>query len=276
MMTEAFRAEWLKLTKNRWSMFWAWGFVPLLTLVLGVLVETFSRGTSGGAMLGYAAPIATTLDGLGSYGNIFLRLFPIAGAATLFAGEYRWETWRAILPRNERSAIMLAKLCVFAAAGAISILLCGVAGFLTGLYEGVLFHSLHWPTAGAGEVTLALAIGFAASFLQLMATAGVVILIAVISRSMIASIIGGFSVFLASELLSAFLRVRMSSASEIMALLPNVAGDALRQLAGAIRGDPDAIGVHLALPGAAALMTWCIALSAAAIVLFRRQDLSRE
>ena len=171
---------------------------------------------------------------------------------------------------------MLAKLCVFAVAGAISILLCGVAGFLAGLYEAALFGNVNWPSVGAGEVSLSVIVSFAASFLQLMATAGVVILIAVVSRSMIASIIGGFSVFLAAELLSVYLRVRLASASEIMALLPNVAGDALRQMAGAIRGDPDAIGVHLALPGAAALVLWCVVLSAAAIYLFRSQDLSRE
>jgi ABC-2 type transport system permease protein len=276
MMTEAFRAEWLKLIRNRWATFWAWGFVPLLTLIVGVLMETFSRATPGSGMLGAAAPVSSALDGLGSYGNVFLRLFPIAGAATLFAGEYRWETWRSILPRNERVSIMLAKLCVFAAAGAISILLCGAAGFLTGIYEAALFGNINWPTVGAGEVILSLVVGFAASFLQLLATAGVVILIAVLSRSMIASIIGAFSVFLAAELLTAFLRLRMASASEIMALLPNVAGDALRQMASAIRGDPDALGIHLALPGAGALILWCAVLSAAAIALFRRQDLSRE
>jgi ABC-2 type transport system permease protein len=276
MIAEAFSAEWLKLTKNRWAAFWAWGFVPVLTLAFGVLLETFSRATPGGAILGYAAPVSTALDGLGSYGNIFFRLFPIAGAATLFAGEYRWETWRAILPRNERATIMLAKLCVFAAASAISIVLCGVAGFLAGLYEAVLFGNISWPVVGAGEVILSLAAGFSASFLQLMATAGVVMLIAVLSRSMIAAIIGGFSVFLAAELLSVYLRIRLASASEIMTLLPNVAGDALRQLASAIRGDPDALGLHLALPGAAALVLWCAVLSAAAVQLFRSQDLSRE
>ncbi|HEX5006536.1 MAG TPA: ABC transporter permease [Hyphomonadaceae bacterium] len=276
MMTQALAAEWLKLTKNRWAAFWAWGFVPVLTLVLGVLMETFSRATPGGAMLGAAAPVNSTLEGLGSYGNIFLRLFPIAGAATLFAGEYRWETWRSILPRNERASIMLAKLVAFACAGAISVLLCGLAGFLTGLYEAFIFHDINWPRVGTVEIILALLIGFLASFLQLLATAGVVIVIAVVSRSMIASIIGSFSVFLAAELLTAYLRFRMSSASEIMAFLPNVAGDALRQMADAFRGDPDALGIHLALPGAATLLLWCVALSATAILLFRRQDLSRE
>ena len=81
---------------------------------------------------------------------------------------------------------------------------------------------------------------------------------------------------LAAELLTAYLRFRMSSASEVMAFLPNVAGDALRQMASAFRGDPDALGIHLALPGAATLVLWCVVLSAAAIAVFRRQDLSRE
>ncbi len=276
MTGQAFAAEWLKLTKNRWAAFWAWGFVPVLTLAVGVLIETVSRATPGSAMLSYAAPATSTLDGLGSYGNIFLRLFPIAGAATLFAGEYRWETWRAILPRNGRSTVMLAKLSAFALAGAASILLCGTAGFLTGLYEAALFGNLDWPTAGAGGVALSLLVGFMASFLQLMATAGLVMLIAVLSRSMIAAIIGSFSILLAADLLSVYLRVRLASASEIMALLPNVAGDALRQMASALLDDPDALGLHLALPGAASLILWCVVLSAAAILLFRRQDLPHE
>jgi len=276
MITEAFRAEWLKLTRNRWAMFWAWGFVPVLGLVLGVLVETFSRAMPGAAIFSYAAPVNSVLEGLGSYGNIFLRLFPISGAAILFAGEYRWETWRAILPRNGRFTVMLAKLGVFALAGAISILLCGVAGLISGLYEATLYGNINWPHVSAGEVILSLVVGFTASFLQLMATAGVVILIAVLSRSMIAAIIGGFSVFLAAELLSVYLKVRLPSAGEILALLPNVAGDSLRQMANAIRGDPDAIGLQLALPGAASLILWCVVLTAAALLVFQRQDLARE
>ncbi len=276
MIAQALASEWLKLSKNRWTMFWAWGFIPALALLTGILIETFSRTTPGGAILGAAAPVSATLDGLGAYGNVVVRLFPIAGAATLFAGEYRWETWRAILTRNGRTAIMLAKLCVFAVAAAISILLCGAAGLLTGLYEGALFGNFIWPSVGASAVILALRVGFAASFLQLMATVGVVMLIAMLSRSMIAAIIGGVGVFLVCDLLSVYMRVRLPSASEIMALLPNIAGEALRQLASGIAGDPDALGLHLALPGAAALTLCCVVLSAAAIYLFRRQDLSRE
>src|SRR5262249_37382025 len=159
-------------------------------------------------------------------------------------GEYRWETWRAILPRNERTTVMLAKLSAFALAGAASTLLCGLAGFLSGLYEAMLYGNVHWPPVSAGEVALALVVGFAASFLQLMTAAGVALLIAVLSRSMIAAIIGTFTVFLAAELLSVFLRLRLPSARDVMALLPNMAGDALRQMASALGGDPDATGLQ--------------------------------
>lgn len=276
MIVDALRAELLKLTKNRWALFWCWGFVPVLILVTGVLIETFSRSMPAAAMLAFAAPITSALDGLGGYGNVFLRLFPVAGGALLFAGEYRWETWRAILPRNERTAIMLAKLGAFAIAGAASTGLCGIAGLLVGFCDATMSGAVHWPPVSAGEVVLSLFVGFGASFLQLMATAGAVILIAVLSRSMLAAILGSFFILIAAELLAAFMRLTLPRAPDSAALFPNLAGDAIRQLADALRGDPDAIGLHLALPGVAALLMWLLVLSAAAILVFRRQDLPRE
>src|SRR5262245_24707400 len=119
MILEALRSEILKLTKNRWSMFWAFGFVPLFTLVIGLLFETFVRTTGNGPLANVTSPMNATLDGLSAFNNSFLQIFPIAGAAILFAGEYRWETWRAILPRNQRSAILVAKMLAFALAVAI-------------------------------------------------------------------------------------------------------------------------------------------------------------
>ena len=60
------------------------------------------------------------------------------------------------------------------------------------------------------------------------------------------------------------------------AAFPNLAANALHQASKDMPGDPDAYAVQLAVPGAIALALWCVAFSAAAMLLFRRQDLSKE
>jgi len=276
MILQALRSEILKLTGNRWSLFWAFGFIPLFTLVMGVLFETFVRSSaSTGPLANFSLPMNAALDGLGAFNNAFLQIFPISGAAILFAGEYRWETWRAILPRNERSAILLAKLITFALAVGAGIILSGLLGWLVSVYDMVILRAApHWPRADAGEVVLALLIAFGGSFLQMMASASLVMLAAIVSRAMMASIIAPFMILIAAALLAS--RVRLPTADLSASIFPNLAGTGIDQMARAIAGDPDAVGVHLALPGAAALVIWCIVLSAAAVALFRHQDLSRE
>jgi ABC-2 type transport system permease protein len=276
MILQALRAELLKLSLNRWSLFWAFGFVPIFKLLSGIGLNLFVRTSFRGvAIPNIAAPLASTLDGLSAYGNLFLELFAISGAAILFAGEYRWETWRAILPRNSRTAILIAKLVVFAICAVVSILLCGLAGVLVGLIDmGMKDAIVIWPKAGAGGILTALALGFAATLLQLMAAAGLVMLVAVFSRAMIASIIAPFIILVAAEIAATLLRI--PDTDLIGAGLPSTAGRAIRELARANLGNPDAYGLNLALPGAAALALWSIALSVAAMVMFRRQDLSKE
>jgi ABC-2 type transport system permease protein len=275
MIIDALRAEILKLTKNRWSMFWTFGFVPLFTFAMGLLFETFVRTPANGPLANVTSPMNATLDGLSAFNNSFLQIFPIAGAAILFAGEYRWETWRAILPRNERTAILLAKLLTFALAVAAGILLSGILGWLVSTYDLLVLHATpHAPPAGAGKIALALFVAFGGSFLQVMATAALVMFVAVVSRAMIASIIAPFMILIAAALAAS--RIRIPRADLSAAAYPSIAGTSIDQMARAITGDPDAIGIHLAVPSAAALVLWCIVLSAAAIYLFRDQNLARE
>jgi ABC-2 type transport system permease protein len=275
MIFEALRSEILKLTKNRWSMFWAFGFVPLFTLLMGLLFETFVRTTGNGPLANITSPMNVTLDGLSAFNNSFLQIFPIAGAAILFAGEYRWETWRAILPRNQRSAILVAKLLTFGLAIAAGIILSGIGGWLVSTYDLLVLHAApRAPRAGPGEVVIALLVAFGGSFLQAMAVATLVMFAAVVSRAMIASIIAPFMILIGAALAAS--RIRIPNADLSAAAFPSIAGTSIDQMARAISGDPDAIGIHLAIPGAAALLLWSIVFSGAAIYLFRRQDLSRE
>jgi ABC-2 type transport system permease protein len=289
MILQALHAELLKLTKNRWSTFWAYGFPPLFTLIGGLIVQFVVRLPAGAEMFNAAAPISSVRDGLATYSGLFLQIFPIAGAAILFAGEYRWETWRAILTRNGRTSIMLAKLLAFVIAAVISIILCGLAGLLVGLVDASQAATIVWPKADNGQIALSLAMSFAGAFLQLMSTAGLVMVIAVLSRAIIAAIVGPFLILSVAEIAS--IRSRLPDYRDWAPLFPNLASDAIQQvshsmignsgatfsdLARSAFGDADAYAQKLAPLGAAALVFWAVALTTTAIFVFRAQDLSKE
>jgi ABC-2 type transport system permease protein len=269
MIGQALDAEIFKLLRNRWTLFWAFGFMPVFTLVAGVIEETSVRAYVGD-MLPYANPIRYAYEGLGTMQPSIFQLFAIVGAAILFAGEYRWETWRAILPRNDRAAVMVAKLLVFALAAAISILACSLARFAVGLYDAMLTGEADWPSSP----WLALLTGFAAAFLQMMVTGAITMFIAIVSRSMMAAIVGTVMILVAFDISS--LRFRLETGEFWLSALPNLAGRAIRELGLALLGEPDAIGLHLAAPGAIALILWTAVLATTAVALFRVQDLSRE
>lgn len=276
MIGEALSAELLKLRRNRVSAFWAYAFTPIATLVFGALMSTLVHSSSGGfSDLMRAAPLGSMLGSLSAPANLFAHLFYILGAATLFAGEYRWETWRAILPRTERRIALIAKLCAFAIAAGVSIAACGAVGLLVGFYETAISGLAPlWPGVGAGEIVLALLLAFAASLLQLIWTAALTALAAVISRSLLGSAIGVFMVLAGLEIAGS--RLSMTEANASVMLLPNLASRALRERAAELIGDADAVGAHLALPGAAALALSAALMMGAALFLFQRQDLARE
>jgi ABC-2 type transport system permease protein len=269
VIANAISAEIFKLLRNRWSFLWAFAAMPAFALLSGLAEETITRAYVGDP-LPYANPVFNAYMGLGSMQSSIFQIFAIVGAAILFAGEYRWETWRAILPRNARTSIMLAKLAVFAIAIAASIIACGLARFLVGLYDAGLTGEADWPPSP----WLGLLIGFASAFLQVMVTAALVMLVSVVTRSMMAAIVATLVVLVALDI--ATIRIRLPDADLWVAALPNFASRSLSQLGMAEMGDIDAIGTHLAAPGAAAMLAWIVVLAGAALVLFHRQDLSRE
>jgi hypothetical protein len=58
MIGQAFRAELFKLWRNRWSLFWAFGFMPVFGLVAGLIEETSVR-----AYVGEQAKFLASADG---------------------------------------------------------------------------------------------------------------------------------------------------------------------------------------------------------------------
>lgn len=273
MVLDAFRAEALKLRLNVVVAGLAFVLTPAATLLFGVVLELLTLGPAGGLAL-YPRPIDSAMDGLAAGGNLLVELLFIIGAAFLFAGEYRWETWRAILPRTDRTALVCAKMLVFVAFAAASLLACGVAGFAAGAFAAVITRLPPiWPDVGVEVVARAAVVGFLASMLQALCAAALAAVTAVVSRSLLAAVVAPIVTLTGLEILAS--RVDLADAS-VELLLPSVAGRALRELASGLLGDPDALATPLATPGAAALSIWGLTAFGAAVWLFHRQDLARE
>jgi ABC-2 type transport system permease protein len=273
ILGDAISAEWFKLTRNRATLVWAFGLTPAATLVVGIANETLAR--MAGAIIAPANPLKTAMDGIAAPASIIVQLLLIVGAAVMFAGEYRWQTWRAIVPRSSRLALMGGKFFVFAAMAAASIFLCGVAGWLVGLFEaGVLGVPVAEVKAGGAEIAAALALGFAASLAQALVAGTLVAVMAVMGRSLLAATIGPFLVLVGCEVAAA--RLSLVDAPAWAAVLPNLASRSLREQALHVLGDVDAVGLHLVGPGTLALLVLIAAAGLIAPLVFQRQDLASE
>ncbi|MCP4422929.1 MAG: hypothetical protein GY803_00410 [Chloroflexi bacterium] len=127
-MVNALRAEWLKITGNKWTTgFLIWIFpVGALGLVgfmsLFALLSPSFRGNVHPMLwtTTFATPWAFA-------NNLFGRTFLLGFTAVTFAGEYQWGTWKNIVPRQRRSLLIAAKfinlsLLILVAFGLMSVI----------------------------------------------------------------------------------------------------------------------------------------------------------
>jgi ABC-2 type transport system permease protein len=272
MIVDAFRAELYKLSRNRGSAFWAFGFMPLFALGTGILEQLLGHWYFGD-IIPFASPLQDSLNGLGTYSASIFQVCGIAGAAIIFSGEYRWETWRASLTRVDRIPIMIAKMLVFALAISGSLVLCSVARLVVGFLDAALTGTAAWPEVGAGEIILAHLLAFIATFLQMMVTAAFVMLVSVISRALSACIVATLLTLVALEVAS----IPGNAGNDpVWLLFPNIAGDAIRQAGQEIMLARSGRLAGYAPMAALPLIIEFFLLSAAALLLFARQDLSKE
>ncbi|OJU51095.1 MAG: hypothetical protein BGO02_15280 [Brevundimonas sp. 67-6] len=132
MLADAIRSETWRLLQNRTAMFWSIVFVPVISLVLAIGGFLFLQSKMDGAIQtlppelklnARAVDLGQSLvDAAGALAHPAVLAFLLIGAATVFAGDYRWETWRLITARNSRPNLIMGK------AGAVKLLtLAGLA-----------------------------------------------------------------------------------------------------------------------------------------------------
>lgn len=269
MLRAALRGELYRTLRNAGPLFWAYAAIPLVMILFALVVEIFV----GLRMQGVPAsrPFAEiAVRPFAAAGNPIVHLFYAVGAATLFAGEYRWETWRLLVPRNRRAYLVAAKFLVYAMLVAASL----VATFALTLairFGGQVIGG--WPIGWATDPSalLRLIVAAAASIVEATAFGGIVACVAIASRSLTAAILLPFLLSLGSVFALEYLGHQ--AALDAMLLIPSQAGDAVRAWAA---GAAPTLGASGAAAACASLAAWAAATLAAAIFLFRRQDLAKE
>ncbi len=290
MLVDAIRAEGFRLSKNRTALFWSLAFVPIISVAIGALTNFVLKGSSTKLLVDGKAPdqIKLMLAGgpldmgqamvsaAGNFANPLVLLFVLIGAATLYAGDYRWETWRLISARNSRANLLLAKLAVVAVLALTAMGFMLVASVIENLIKAAVFErSLTFSLTGemAGQF-----LGFAGlSWLRILQFAMMGMLAAVVTRSLLAALfvplVFGVAQFFTPQMLGPM--GVMPDAWLAILVNPGAAADAVKTM---IEGGPGAAALPdgLTVKAWASLALWTFGPLAASLAWFPRQDLSKE
>ncbi|WP_426028889.1 hypothetical protein [Brevundimonas sp. TWP2-3-4b2] len=290
MLVDAIRAEGFRLSKNRTALFWSLAFVPIISVAIGALTNFVLKGsetkilgdtkmppevrealTRGALDMGEALVTAA-----GNFANPLVLLFVLIGAATLYAGDYRWETWRLISARNSRTNLLLAKLVTVAGLALAAMALMLVAAVAESLIKvGVFERRLTFSMTGemAGQF-----LGFASlSWLRIVQFTMMGMLAAVVTRSLLAALftplVFGVAQFFTPQMLGPM--GVMPDAWLAILINPGAAADVVKTT---IEGGPGAAALPDGLTVKAwfSLALWTFGPLGAALAWFPRQDLSKE
>jgi len=184
-------AEALKLRRHRatWLLVWIFPIGVLIISLVAIAVEM----ARGGPPASGAPELARWLGNATIFweaprSNIG-RFLTVAFVATVFAGEYRWNTWKLIVPHRARATLIAAKYLVslgllyaaFLAAALIMNALGWLEDVLTGdpIPAGITFANLaraHWLglVAGLPIVLFTVALASCAAILFRSTTAALI------------------------------------------------------------------------------------------------------
>lgn len=293
LLLDAWRAEVFRLSKNRMLLFWSVVFVPVIGLIVSTgghlfmsanrekllqprdgqpLPPEVAAALSEGAVRFGDALVKTAADA----GNPLVLLFVLIGAATIYASDYRWETWRLISARNARSNLILGKVGAVKVLALAAVTLFIVSGLIeTGLETLIYGRRLDWAVTLADLARLLAFMGL--SLIGVVQFTLMALVTAVVSRSLLASLFTPMIVAVGQFFSLNVLRPFGVGPDDWAHLLvnPGAGFSALQaQITGGAAADLLADG--LVLKAVVSIALWLIWPLAAALALFQRQDLSKE
>jgi ABC-2 type transport system permease protein len=276
MLTDAIAAERFRLLRDRSALFWGFCFAPIVGFMVSVGGDLFLRHMIKKPMPGMTIGlIDQALKALSNGASTFGALFLMIGAAAILAGDYRWETWRLLTPRNTRRNLLLAKLVVVGEAVFWSLVLTAVlSAFAAVIGAGINGKAITLSMFGRNAFDM---LGvLAITWLEAMTLAALAACVGVLSRSTMGVVVACLGARFVQTLLSGALGMMEQGRPPSWKLLamPVFDADLLR---GALL-DPTTLGAASNSAGVAfaVLAVWIAALTTGAVFLFGRQDLTKE
>ena len=285
MLADAIRSETYRLSRNRIALFWSVLFVPVIGLLLATIGFVVAKANEA-KLVGKLPPELmkggpldlglTLVKSAGDFANPAILMFVLIGAATIYAGDYRWETWRLISARNTRSNLLAGKDVVVA--------LLMIAATVAALASDVIASLIQAAVFGRA-LTFSMTGGAAADFglLALTGWARILqftmlgLLAAVMTRSLLAALFAPLVIGIGQFFLPQILMpMGVTPDGWLLPLLsPGMATDLLKAV---IQGGTAAADLpdHAVIKGVLGLALWIVVPFAAAVVWFNKQDLSKE
>ena len=275
MLADAIAAERFRLLRDRSALFWGFCFAPIVGFLLSIGGDLFLHYVVKKPMPGLGIGLLDQMiKALAGGASTFGALFLMIGAAAILAGDYRWETWRLLTPRNTRQNLLLAKLVVVGEAVfwslALTAVLSAVAAVIGAGINGKAL-SISMFDRNLFDVLGVLAI----TWLEAMTLAALAACVGVLSRSTMGVVIACLGVRFVQTVLASSLRMMEQGQSSWKLLaIPVYDADLLR----ATLLEPTMVGqtTSSAGPALAMLAAWTAVLTTGAVLLFRRQDLTKE
>jgi ABC-2 type transport system permease protein len=292
MLADAIRSETYRFSRNRMAVFWSILFVPVLFLALGTAIQLFTKTrmaemtanlppemTAEGGPMATSGPLdlgQSLLSQAGDFANPIVMLFVLIGAAIVYAGDYRWETWRLTSARNTRVNLILGKVVLVIAIVLLALTTWMIFGMVGELIKATIFaRPLQFAFDGerAGQLAGLLAVTVA----RVVQFSMIGLLAAVFTRSLLAALFVPMVVAIGQFFLMQAMPLLAWTAQDLQAhlLIPGLSHDSLKTL---LQGGPDAAAAPdgLTWKGSLGLALWIVWPLAASLAWFGRQDLSKE
>ncbi|CAN5283420.1 ABC transporter permease [soil metagenome] len=284
MLADSVFSEGYRFLRNRPAVLWSTMFVPVIGLVITVMSQMFLKQRMGeitdarlppGMLTGGPLNLGEQLVDLAAgLANPMTILFLMIGAAVIYAGDYRWETWRLISARNTRPNLILGKVGIVKLLALTALLIMLVFGFVGEVAKGFIFDRAMSFSLDGAEVGHFL-LGLLVSYIRVVQVTLLGLLAAVVTRSLLATMFVPLALSIAQFLLMQSMQLMNWTPTDWYAqfLMPGLATDTLHA---AIKGGMAAPPSGAAWLATVSLILWCVVPLAAAIGWFSRQDLSKE
>lgn len=285
MLADAIRSETYRLSRNRTALFWSVLFVPVIGLLLATIGFVVAKANEA-KLVGKLPPELmkggpldlglTLVKSAGDFANPAILMFVLIGAATIYAGDYRWETWRLISARNTRSNLLAGKVVVVALLMIAATVAALVSDVIASLIQAAVFgRALTFSmTGGAAADFGLLALTGWARILQFTMLG---LLAAVLTRSLLAALFAPLVIGIGQFFLPQILMpMGVTPDGWLLPLLsPGMATDLLKAV---IQGGTAAADLpdHAVIKGVLGLALWIVVPFAAAVAWFNKHDLSKE